>query len=159
MPITRPGCHLCFWPEAIDQRFPSPLLTLDEFVRMAHKTQRNLLRIRLLVNYKRIWLRQPDRRDAQGKVQGKGARLPCSFKHSALHISTCSPTGKFSGPCPEGINGGFIIWVGLIQSLASSQQFNLQPPLHGSQGVDWKFQPSNHKAASPGKPPLSLGAF
>ena len=49
--------------------------------------------------WKSITQEQPDWRDAQGKVCGKGCELPCSLWGHSSHTARCSPAWMLFEPC------------------------------------------------------------
>ena len=146
MPITTPGCHLCFWPTGYRSELPmtsslgsinfelrKPVYSLDHwFVMKGCKSG--------TVRWK----------SCIGLDMGKGGVAPMLSLSAPL--STCLPTWKLSEPC------SFWVFVeASLQRLAWLTHwplvdwFNLQPlsPPWRSGGWERKFQPSNHKDGSP----------
>lgn len=70
-----PSCHLCFWP--------TPSWCSTTLLTEAHRTQRDVLLTRSLVDYKKdVAQENPDGRDSEDREQGKGTELLSSLSKS-----------------------------------------------------------------------------
>ena len=108
------SCYLYFWSTGYESEVPtspsSGWINLLEQLTALRKTH---FLTGLPVYYRRIWRKDryehPDRRDTQGKVYGRGVKLPCSLQ---VHDSARSPHVHQLGISPNSV-----LWVFMEASL------------------------------------------
>lgn len=126
----------------------SDILSLRVWLICQSCTQ-NSGKIYLVIYCKRIrrTQEQPERRDAQGKVSGKGWRFHALFRHITFPAPPCAQQPRSClNLLFRGFYEGFIILLTwLIKSLATSDRFSLQllSPPPGEVGGTESFN-TNH---------------
>ena len=92
--------HLLYWQAGSYHQHhlgrPTPLAGFNQFARVAHITQRNILLTRLLIYYKRLLLRNSQMEEIhRAKYMGRGREFPCPlWAHHSRSINTIHQPGS-----------------------------------------------------------------
>ena len=92
--------HLLYWQAgSYHQRHlgrPTSLSEFNQFARVAHRTQRNILLTRLLIYYKRLLLGNSQMEEIhRAKYMGRGTEFPCPlWAHHSQSINTIHQPGS-----------------------------------------------------------------
>lgn len=156
MPITSPGRYLCSWPTDGNQRFPSPMRSIQRTLRSSLLTRF----ISLSQTTLKATNEQPNEEIHKRYKKGLGT---CGVQGEAQAcLSSGSPTWELCKPNPFGFSGASLHrqdWLNHWQLVTAFTLQPIQSPEGGEGGANWKFQPSDPVVGLPGNQPPSLSAF